>query len=89
MEIFTDRVAIVTGAASGIGRELALELARRGAKVILADVDAVMLDETLKAITETGHTATTAVCDVTDFAAVKAMVEETSVLPDGVGEPSI
>ena len=77
MEIFTDRIAIVTGAASGIGRALALELARRGAKVTLADIDTVMLDETLKSITETGHKATTAICDVTDFAAVKALVEET------------
>ncbi|WP_182358541.1 SDR family NAD(P)-dependent oxidoreductase [Tomitella gaofuii] len=33
------KVAVVTGAASGIGRELALELARRGAKLALADVD--------------------------------------------------
>ncbi|MBN2027960.1 MAG: SDR family NAD(P)-dependent oxidoreductase [Actinobacteria bacterium] len=78
MEIFTGRIAIVTGAASGIGRELALELARRGAKVILADIDAVMLDETLQSITDTGHEATTAICDVTDFAAVKALVEETA-----------
>ena len=77
MEIFTDRIAIVTGAASGIGRELALELARRGAKVILADINAAMLDETLRSITETGRKATTAICDVTDFRAVKALVEET------------
>ncbi len=77
MDIFTDRIAIVTGAASGVGRALALELARRGAKVTLADINTGMLDETLKSITETGHKATTAICDVTDFAAVKALVEET------------
>jgi len=77
MGIFTDRIAIITGAASGIGRELALELARRGAKVTLADIDAVMLDETWKSITESGLKATKAICDVTDFAAVKALVEET------------
>ena len=77
MEIFTGRIAIVTGAASGIGRQLALELARRGAKVILADIDAAMLDETLQAITDTGHTAAAAVCDVTVFAAVKALVDDT------------
>jgi NAD(P)-dependent dehydrogenase (short-subunit alcohol dehydrogenase family) len=75
---FTDRIAIVTGAASGIGRELALELARRRAKVTLADIDTAMLDETLQLITETGcHKATAAICDVTDFAAVEALLEET------------
>jgi len=78
MDIFTGRIAIVTGAASGIGRELALELARRGAKVVLADIDTVMLEETSQAITEAGHKATTSICDVTDFASVKALVEETA-----------
>jgi len=76
MEIFAGSIAIVTGAASGIGREIALELARRGAKVILADIDTEMLDKTLQAITEAGRKATSAICDVTDFAAVKALVEK-------------
>lgn len=43
----------------------------------LADINSVMLDETLKSITETGHKATTAICNVTDFTAVKALVDET------------
>jgi NAD(P)-dependent dehydrogenase (short-subunit alcohol dehydrogenase family) len=77
MDIFTDRIAIVTGAASGIGRALALELALRGAKVILADINTAMLAETLRSITEAGHKAATAICDVTDFVAVKALVEKT------------
>ena len=79
IDIFTERIAIVTGAASGIGRALALELALRGAKVILADINTAMLNETLESITEAGYKATTAICDVTDFAAVEALVEKTVV----------
>ena len=40
------RAAVVTGAASGIGRETALALARRGADLAICDVDEVGLDET-------------------------------------------
>ena len=42
---FTDKVAIVTGAASGIGAALGRELARNGATVILADINSSMLEE--------------------------------------------
>ena len=44
METFAGRVAVVTGAASGIGRALVLRFAREGMKVVLADVDAGALD---------------------------------------------
>jgi rhamnulose-1-phosphate aldolase/alcohol dehydrogenase len=43
-------VAIVTGAASGIGREIALDLGRRGAHLVLADIDEGGLDETCAAV---------------------------------------
>jgi len=39
MRNFTDRVAVVTGAGSGIGRAICLELARRGAYIAAADID--------------------------------------------------
>jgi NAD(P)-dependent dehydrogenase (short-subunit alcohol dehydrogenase family) len=49
-----DRVAVVTGAANGLGREIALLLARGGARVALGDLDAAGLDKTAAAITAVG-----------------------------------
>jgi NAD(P)-dependent dehydrogenase (short-subunit alcohol dehydrogenase family) len=77
IRIFSDAVAIVTGAASGIGRALAKELAERGAHVVVADVQ----DEAARAVVEEirtrGCDATAAHLDVTDFAAVSALVDKT------------
>jgi NAD(P)-dependent dehydrogenase (short-subunit alcohol dehydrogenase family) len=50
MGIFTDKVAVITGAGSGIGRALALQLAGKGARLALSDVDARGLQETIKAL---------------------------------------
>ncbi|KIQ17164.1 acetoin dehydrogenase [Rhodococcus sp. Leaf7] len=54
MSEFRGRVAVVTGAGSGIGRALALELAARGARLALSDVDSVGLAATVAAVTERG-----------------------------------
>ncbi len=48
MSIFNNKVAVITGAGSGIGRALALDLARRGARLALSDINQAGLDETLK-----------------------------------------
>ncbi len=78
MDIFQDKIAIVTGAASGIGRALSQELARRGAVVVMADVNAGMVEEAARSITAAGGRAHAAVLDVTDAAAVKRLVHDTA-----------
>jgi len=52
MDVFQDKVAIVTGAASGIGLALCRELGRRGASVVMCDVNAGRLAEAAKAVAD-------------------------------------
>jgi 3-oxoacyl-[acyl-carrier protein] reductase len=70
------QVAIVTGAARGLGRAIAENLARCGAKVACVDVRAELLGETVSAIQAAGGTAMALTCDVTDSERVSAVVEE-------------
>ena len=70
------KVAIVTGAASGIGRALAVQLAGEGAIVAATDVDRTGLAETAQRIVQAGGKVSTYLVDVADKAAVYAFAEE-------------
>ncbi|MDN5794899.1 MAG: 3-oxoacyl-ACP reductase FabG [Intrasporangium sp.] len=73
MSRLTDRVAIVTGAARGLGRGIAERLASEGAVVVVTDVNA---DGAEQAATELGGSAIGLGCDVSDFDSVEAMVAQ-------------
>lgn len=74
---FRDAVAVVTGGASGLGRAICLELGRRGARVVVADVQEDGARAVAQAIVDTGGRATAAALDVRDAAAFERVVEET------------
>ena len=75
MKTLTDKVAAVTGAGSGIGRSLALALARRGTHLALSDIDEIGLAETVTLVEGTGVKVTSSVVDVTDASAVEAWAQ--------------
>ena len=71
---FEGQAGLVTGAAGGIGRASARAFAKRGAKVLVCDVDVAGGEETVRLIRGEGGTADFMKCDVSDEAAVIAMV---------------
>lgn len=72
-----NKVALVTGAGSGIGLATAQAFAAEGAAVVLADVNEAAVHEAAEQPIGAGHKAIAARCDVADDGQVKAMVEQT------------
>jgi NAD(P)-dependent dehydrogenase (short-subunit alcohol dehydrogenase family) len=72
-----DRVAVITGAGSGIGRASALEFAREGARVVVADINAAGAEETAKLIAAQGGQAFAVSTDVADPSSVQSLVAAT------------
>ncbi|WP_216320478.1 SDR family NAD(P)-dependent oxidoreductase [Deinococcus aestuarii] len=72
------RVVVVTGAAGGIGRAVALMAAGEGARLVLADVDRGGGEETARALSGGGGEALFVPCDVSDAAQVRHLMDEAS-----------
>lgn len=68
------KIAIVTGAGQGIGRGVALALAKEGASVVLADIQEAACQRTAQEITAIGARALPVTCDVSRRDQVKAVV---------------
>jgi NAD(P)-dependent dehydrogenase (short-subunit alcohol dehydrogenase family) len=77
MTRFTDKVAFVTGATTGIGRATALAFAREGASVVVADIAADGNQETAQLIEQAGGQALAVTCDVTSTDDIRAALDAT------------
>jgi NAD(P)-dependent dehydrogenase (short-subunit alcohol dehydrogenase family) len=77
MKDFKNKVAAITGAASGMGRTLSLELARRGCHLSLSDVNEIGLAETAQMAGKLGVKVTTTKLNVADREAMNAWAEQT------------
>ena len=78
MKYFTEKIAIVTGGASGIGRGLCKALAENGAKVVVTDINREGAEKTAAAITEANGQAQARKVDVTKMKDVQKVVDETA-----------
>jgi NAD(P)-dependent dehydrogenase (short-subunit alcohol dehydrogenase family) len=77
VKIFTDKVAVITGAGSGIGRALAVHAAGLGMQVVLADVNAADLAQAEAALREGGARVRAVRTDVSQRADVEALARQT------------
>ena len=75
MEHLTDKVAVITGGASGIGFATALRLASRGVRLVLADIEESALDRAATELAATGTAVEGVVCDVGDLKAVQHLAD--------------
>jgi NAD(P)-dependent dehydrogenase (short-subunit alcohol dehydrogenase family) len=76
VETFEGRGAVITGGASGIGFATAAEFTRRGARVVLADIDQTALDAAVEQLRAGGAEAHGVLCDVTKLDAVEHLADE-------------
>ncbi len=75
MEHLSDKVAVITGGASGIGFATARRLASRGVRLVLADIEESALDRAATELAATGTTVEGVVCDVGDLKAVQHLAD--------------
>jgi NAD(P)-dependent dehydrogenase (short-subunit alcohol dehydrogenase family) len=73
MQDFNQKLAVITGGASGVGRSLAFALGREGGRVLIADVDKTALTQTLADLSAAGIEAHSSFCDVSSAESVEAL----------------
>ena len=78
MDVFDNKVCIVTGAASGIGKALCDELIKNGASVIATDVNKEGLATTVEAIRQQGGQIQSSLLDVTHYESFERLIEDTA-----------
>jgi len=77
MNEFSDKVAVITGAASGIGRGIAEKFLREGMKIVLADIELDALSQAEKELKEISPNVLTVLTDVSKIGDVKALAQKT------------
>jgi NAD(P)-dependent dehydrogenase (short-subunit alcohol dehydrogenase family) len=76
MDTISGKVAVVTGGASGIGFATAKALAAKGAKLVIADIEASALNNAVAELSSSGAKAEGVVCDVADLASVQNLARQ-------------
>src|SRR5262245_27356198 len=76
MRVIQDKVALVTGAGSGLGRAISLRLAKEGASLHLADINAAAVQETATQIQALGQPAAGTVATLADNASIEPLVHD-------------
>ncbi|MEZ4518749.1 MAG: SDR family NAD(P)-dependent oxidoreductase [Chloroflexota bacterium] len=76
MNLLANKIAVVTGAAQGIGLAIAEAYAAQGAHVVVADIDSTGAERATRAIKERGYQATALTLDVANEQSVTSMITE-------------
>ncbi|KPJ80470.1 MAG: hypothetical protein AMS17_20475 [Spirochaetes bacterium DG_61] len=74
---FENKVAIVTGAGQGMGKQVSLDLAAEGARVVVIDIIPELIEEVCKVIEQNGGKCMSVICDVTSREQVDGMIQKT------------
>lgn len=84
MQNFTNKVAVITGGASGVGRSLAFALGRRGAKIVVGDVDKIAMEQVQADLSAENIESIVEFCDVTSLDSLNNLADKAEAALDGI-----